>query len=173
MIDGRSPPFVTRRSSASAAERYCVGSTPKPRNVRRHAASDGTSLSGVSPIRATPPRATSSRKRGPQRRRRGAVDDLSGDDAADDRREALDDRRVVAEDRPLGADLALAQDGAFTDRLGSLTFMSSIWPAVSLPSLDLSPEYSNATRKSLSVETQTSKTAPGGTVGFGGLRAVD
>ena len=35
-----------------AAERYCVGSTPKPRNTFRQAASVGSSLRGVSPIRS-------------------------------------------------------------------------------------------------------------------------
>ena len=40
-MDGSLPCFVRRRRSASAAERYCVGSTPKPRNTFRQAASDG------------------------------------------------------------------------------------------------------------------------------------
>ena len=31
-MDGSSPCLVRRRRSPSAAERYCVGSTPKPRN---------------------------------------------------------------------------------------------------------------------------------------------
>ena len=54
---------------ASAAERYCVGSTPKARNTVRQAASVGSSLRGVSPI------------------------------GANECREALDDVRVIAEAR--------------------------------------------------------------------------
>ena len=44
---GSSPCLVSRRRSASAAERYCVGSTPKPRNTLRQAASVGSSERGV------------------------------------------------------------------------------------------------------------------------------
>ncbi len=49
---GSSPCLVSRRMRPSAAERYWVGSTPKARKARRQAASDGTSLREVSPIRA-------------------------------------------------------------------------------------------------------------------------
>ena len=78
--------------SASAAERHCVGSTPKPRNTFRQAASVGSSLRGVSPIRS---RAASAR-RGRLWRGQAAlvvVDTGRVDDAGDDRREALDDAR--------------------------------------------------------------------------------
>ena len=53
LIDGIEPCLVSRRRSASAADRYAVGSTPNARNARRHAARLGSSESGVSPIRAT------------------------------------------------------------------------------------------------------------------------
>ena len=95
-MDGNSPCFVSRRRSASAAERYCVGSTPKPRNTLRHAASVGSSLSGVSPIRATAARG-SLEGRGESGRSRVVVDAGRIDHATDDRRKALDDVWVVSE----------------------------------------------------------------------------
>src|SRR6266851_2819689 len=51
-VDARNIPFFSqRRSSASAALRYCVGSTSKLRKALRHAASDSTWLKGVVPMR--------------------------------------------------------------------------------------------------------------------------
>ena len=70
-IDGSSPAFVRRRRSASAAERYWVGSTPKPRKARRQAASAGSSLSGVSPIRVADRERLLAQGRGEAGRRRG------------------------------------------------------------------------------------------------------
>ena len=96
-MDGSSPCFVRRRRSASAAERYCVGSTPKPRNTFRHAASVGSSLRGVSPIRANAPTRLVVEGLGESRSRRVVVDAGCVDDAADDRRKALDDVRVITE----------------------------------------------------------------------------
>ena len=88
---GSSPCLTRRRSSASAAERYCVGSTPKARKTERQAASVGSSQSGVSPRRARTA-ACSSRKAVASAAEAGSVADPDRvDDAPDHLREARRD----------------------------------------------------------------------------------
>ncbi|KSV81059.1 hypothetical protein N183_16595 [Sinorhizobium sp. Sb3] len=52
-IAGRLPSFRKRRSSASEAERYCVGFSPILAKVRRHAWISGRSLSDPAPRRSS------------------------------------------------------------------------------------------------------------------------
>ena len=116
---GRSPCLTSRRSSASAAQRYCVGLTPNPRKTPRHAANDGSSLSDVSPIRSRTalvqtrmplsvqpmPGRSSCQMHGSRRRPPGRI--------------AFEDGRVVAEAHELAARSGTASPGCHPGRANS------------------------------------------------------